>query len=71
MAFYLKKGNIILISNFITFTFFMYTGKKFIEFLVDINHVGFRLGHFIFTRKMGFIHKTAKKKKKNKLKRKK
>jgi ribosomal protein S19 len=48
----------------------VYTGKVFIEFVADLNLLGFRLGQFIFTRKMGFVHKDSKNKKKLKRKKK-
>lgn len=60
------KGNTVFIKNFLTFVFYVYTGKVFIELIGDINLSGFRLGQFVFTRKMGFVHKESKDKKKNK-----
>lgn len=70
MSYNLRKGNTVFIKNFLTFVFYIYTGKSFIEFVGDTMLVGFRLGQFIFTRKMGFVHKDSKNKKKLKKKKK-
>jgi ribosomal protein S19 len=58
--FYITKANSVIIDKFVGFTFFIYNGKKFIELLIDIHHVGFLLGQFIFNRRVGFIHKDNK-----------
>jgi ribosomal protein S19 len=70
ISYNLSKGNTVFIKNFLTFIFYVYTGKVFIEFVADLNLLGFRLGQFIFTRKMGFVHKDSKNKKKLKRKKK-
>jgi ribosomal protein S19 len=46
--------------------FYIYTGKEQKLFTVDRQSIGLKVGEFVFTRKMGIIHKKKDKNKKGK-----
>jgi ribosomal protein S19 len=46
--------------------FYIYTGKEAKYFTVERQFIGLKLGQFVFTRKMGVIHKKKQKNKRGK-----
>jgi ribosomal protein S19 len=59
------NSNFIILSDFVGFTFFVYTGNKFKKMLINQEMVGYKLCNFIYTRfNNGSIHTKKKKKKK-------
>lgn len=59
-VFFKKKyigNNTIILNEFLRKVFTIYNGKAFTEFIVKRENIGFKLGEFIFTRKVGVQHK--------------
>jgi ribosomal protein S19 len=48
-------------------TYFIHNGKRFLEFYVQKNHVGYKAGQFFVTKKIGAIIHIRKLKKKGKM----
>lgn len=70
-GYFFNKNNInksIILKNLINKNIKIYNGKNFSNLIIKKQMVGFKVGEFIFTRKINVIHK--KKNKKNKLKKK-
>lgn len=53
---YTKSRNSIILENFVGWTIFVYQGTKYNKLLITSNMVGYKLGEFSFTRKVGKIH---------------
>jgi ribosomal protein S19 len=55
--------NTTILSNFIGKQLLIYNGKQFFTLLVRSEMVGYKVGDFVLTRKVGVIHAKKKKKK--------
>jgi ribosomal protein S19 len=58
------SNNSLILNNFLRKSFLIYNGKSFNTLLVKREMVGLKIGEFLFTRKIGVLHK---KKNKNKI----
>lgn len=53
---YISKASVI-IDNFFHRKFLIYNGQEMKSFLVEKQQLGYRFGEFLFTRKVGVVHK--------------
>lgn len=51
------SNNSLILNNFLRKSFITYNGKSFNELIIKREMVGLKLGEFIFTRKIGVLHK--------------
>ena len=58
---YLSSKNSTIVKAFVGLTFYIYQGHKYIKLKITTNMVNSKFGEFIFTRKIGHIHKINKK----------
>ena len=52
-----KARSTVILQSFVGLYFSVYTGRSYVNFYVDQKMVGYKLGEFSFTRRMGQIHK--------------
>ena len=60
---YTKSRSSTILENFVGWTIFVHQGIKYTKVNITSNMVGFKLGEFSFTRKIGKIHTSKDKKK--------
>ena len=56
-AVYIHSKNSTILKNFIGWTFYVYQGNKYSKLVITSNMVNHKFGEFVFTRKIGKIHK--------------
>jgi len=52
-----KSRSSVILQSFVGLQFHVYTGRTYIKFYIDQKMVGYKLGEFSFTRRVGQIHK--------------
>ena len=55
-----KSRSSTILNSFIGLTIYIYNGKRFNKLIITEKMVGYKLGEFAFTRKLGNIHKIKK-----------
>lgn len=59
-----KSRSTVILQSFVGSTIYVYNGKTYKKVFINEDMIGHKLGEFVFTRKIGHIHKKKDKKKK-------
>lgn len=57
LVIYTKSRSTTILQSFVGLEFCVYTGRDYNKFYIDQKMVGYKLGEFSFTRRIGQIHK--------------